>query len=429
MSTVIAIARKDLKLLFRVKAAWFFTFCWPLIVAVIFGSLFGGMGSGPSRMFIAITDEDQSPGSKQFVTALTKRPGFDVLSTSNAEATDLVRRGRRVGAIRIPKGFGEASGRLFLGAPPTVELKIDPSRQAETAMLQGFMLEQAAGRMQALFSATPEGRSQITGMLEDVKKQSGAFAGQSDLQTMLGSLDAFLNKQAQAGPASAGAPGGAASAGWKPLAIEVTSVERQRTGPVNGFQITFPQGMQWGILGCMMSFAISLAVERTRGTLTRLLMSPAPAWTLLAGKGLACYVAILIVETALAVIGAAVFGVRPSSVALLGLAILVVPIAFVGLMMFVASLGKTEEGASGAGWAMMMPMSMLGGGMIPLAMMPPWIQPFSYVSPVRWAIVSYEGAIWRGFSLAEMALPCAILIGIGVAFFALGARRFQASLA
>ena len=206
-------------------------------------------------------------------------------------------------------------------------------------------------------------------------------------------------------------------------------MQRQRQGPANGFEITFPQGIQWGILGCMMSFAISLAVERTRGTLTRLLMSPAPSWTLLAGKGLACYAAILIVEVALATVGAAFFGVRPSSIGLLVLAMLVVPLAFVGLMMFVASLGRTEEGASGAGWAIMMPMSMLGGGMIPLAMMPTWIQPVSYVSPVRWAILSYEGAIWRNFSLAEMVMPCTILVAIGLAAFALGARRFQASLA
>jgi ABC-2 type transport system permease protein len=398
MSAVLAIALKDLRLLFRVKAAWFFTLCWPLIVAVIFGSLFGGPGSGPSRLFIAITDEDQTPASKQFVDALAKRDGFDVLRTSVGEATDLVRRGRRVGAVRIPKGFGQASGRLFVGDPPKVELLIDPSRQAETAMLQGFLLEQAAGRMQTLFSASPEGRVQITSMLADVKKQPGGFAGQADL-------------------------------GWRPLEIAVTSVQRQRQGPANGFQITFPQGMQWGILGCMMSFAISLAVERTRGTLTRLLMSPAPPWTLLAGKGLACYAAILIVEVSLAIIGAAFFGVRPGSPGLLVLALLVVPLGFVGLMMLVASLGRTEEAASGAGWALMMPMSMLGGGMIPLAMMPPWIQPFSYVSPVRWAIISYEGAIWRGFSLAEMLVPCAILIGIGAIAFAVGARRFRATLA
>jgi ABC-2 type transport system permease protein len=430
MAAVLAIALKDLTLLFRVKAAWFFTLCWPLIVAVIFGSLFGGGGSGPTRMFIAITDEDRSPASTQFVDALAKREGFDVLRTSVTEATDLVRRGRRVGAIRIPKGFGEASGRLFFGDPPKVELLIDPSRQAETAMLQGFLLEQAAGRMQTLFSASPEGRGQVTRMLDDVKKQSSAFAGQADLQAMLGSLDAFLDKQAQPAPGPAANPAGnPAGGGWRPLDIAVTSVERQRQGPANGFQITFPQGMQWGILGCMMSFAISLAVERTRGTLTRLLMSPAPSWTLLAGKGLACYTAILIVETALAIIGAAFFGVRPASPGLLVLALLVVPLGFVGLMMLVASLGRTEEGASGAGWALMMPMSMLGGGMIPLAVMPQWIQPFSYISPVRWAIIAYEGAIWRGFSLAEMVLPCAILIGIGAVAFAVGARRFQATTA
>ena len=434
MAAVLAIALKDLTLLFRVKAAWFFTLCWPLIVAVIFGSLFGGGPSGPTRMFIAITDEDRSPASTHFVDALAKRDGFDVLRTSATEATDLVRRGRRVGAIRIPKGFGEASGRLFFGDPPKVELLIDPSRQAETAMLQGFLLEQAAGRMQTVFSASPAGRSQIAGMLDDVRKQQpGAIAGQADLQAMLGSLDAFLGKQAQVqpGPQPGATPAAAAPAGggWRPLDIAVTSVERQRQGPANGFQITFPQGMQWGILGCMMSFAISLAVERSRGTLTRLLMSPAPSWTLLAGKGLACYTAILIVETALAIIGAAFFGVRPGSPGLLVLALLIVPLAFVGLMMLVASLGRTEEAASGAGWALMMPMSMLGGGMIPLAVMPAWIQPFSYISPVRWAIISYEGAIWRGFSLAEMAVPCAILIGIGAVAFAIGARRFQTTIA
>ncbi|MFI5077569.1 MAG: ABC transporter permease, partial [Vicinamibacteria bacterium] len=165
MSPVFAIARKDLKLLFRVKAAWFFTLAWPLIVAMVFGALFGGSNRGPSRMFIAIADEDQTPASKAFADALATREGFDELRTSAAEATDLVRRGRRVGAVRIPKGFGEASGRLFFGAPPTVALRIDPSRQAETAMLQGFLLEQAARRMQALFSASPESRSQITGIL------------------------------------------------------------------------------------------------------------------------------------------------------------------------------------------------------------------------------------------------------------------------
>ena len=430
MSAVLAIALKDLKLLFRVKAAWFFTLAWPLIVAMIFGALFGGGNRGPSRLFIAIADEDQTPASKAFVDALATREGFDVLRTSAAEATDLVRRGRRVGAVRIPKGFGEASGRMFFGAPPTVELRIDPSRQAETAMLQGFLLEQAAKRMQTLFG---DHAGQPRRDRRHAREREEAAGGQHrpgsrtcsrcSARSTRSSASRRRPRRRRPAPRRRPAAAGSRSSSTSPAS------QRQREGPANGYQITFPQGMQWGILGCMMSFAISLAVERTRGTLTRLLMSPAPAWALLAGKGLACYTAILIVETSLAIIGAAFFGVRPASPGLLVLAMLVVPIGFVGLMMLVASLGRTEEAAAGAGWALMMPMSMLGGGMIPLAVMPAWIQPFSYASPVRWAIISFEGAIWRGFSLAEMALPCAILIGIGAVAFAIGARRFQATLA
>lgn len=428
MAAVLAIALKDLKVLFRVKAAFFFTMVWPLLVAVIFGSLFGGGGRGPSRLAIAITDDDQTPASKAFVDGLAGREGFDVLRTDDVQARDLVRRGARIGAIRVPKGFGDASGHLFFGTSPKVELRIDPSRQAETAMLQGFLLEQAGRRMQGLFAGTGESRGIVAGMLNDVKKETNTFAGKNSLQSMLGSLDTFLGEQARAqatAPAAQTAPANT----WQPLEIEVSSIVRHREGPANGYQITFPQGMQWGILGCMMSFAVSLAVERSHGTLTRLLMSPAPSWALLAGKGLACYMAIMIVQTALMAIGATFFGVRPSSVPLLILALVVVPVGFVGLMMFVASLGTTEQGSAGAGWAIMMPMSMLGGGMVPLAVMPGWMQSLSVISPVRWMIVSYEGAIWRGFSLAEMALPCAILLAIGVVAFGLGARRFQATLA
>ncbi len=439
MAAVLAIALKDLKVLFRVKAAFFFTMVWPLLVAVIFGSLFGGGGRGPSRLAIAITDEDQTPASKAFVDGLAAREGFDVLRTNDLEARDLVRRGRRVGAVRVPKGFGAASEHLFYGESPKVELRIDPARQAETAMLQGFLLEQGAKRMQSLFGDPAGGHGMVAGMLADVQKApAGSIPGQSSLQNMLGSLDTFLaeQKKVQDAAAAKGATTGAApaagpatNAGWQPLAITVSSIERQREGPANGYQITFPQGMQWGILGCMMSFAVSLAVERSKGTLTRLLMSPAPSWALLAGKGLACYLAIMIVQTALMTIGAAFFGVRPSSVPLLLLALAIVPLAFVGIMMFVASLGTTEQGSAGAGWAIMMPMSMLGGGMVPLAVMPGWMQSLSVISPVRWMILAYEGAIWRNFSFAEMVTPCAILVAIGLVAFTLGARRFQATLA
>ena len=119
-----------------------------------------------------------------------------MLRTTDAEARDLVRRGRRIGAVLVPKGFGAASQHLFYGQSPKVELRIDPARQAETSMLQGFLLEQGARRMQTLFSDPAGGEAWWPGMLADVRKApAGTIAGQASLQNMLSSLDTYLAEQ------------------------------------------------------------------------------------------------------------------------------------------------------------------------------------------------------------------------------------------
>jgi len=41
MQKMFALAMKDLKILFRVKSALFFTVAWPLVIAILFGSIFG----------------------------------------------------------------------------------------------------------------------------------------------------------------------------------------------------------------------------------------------------------------------------------------------------------------------------------------------------------------------------------------------------
>ena len=45
MSPIIALAIKDIRLLFRNRGRIFFTFIWPIIVTVLFGFAFGGGGS------------------------------------------------------------------------------------------------------------------------------------------------------------------------------------------------------------------------------------------------------------------------------------------------------------------------------------------------------------------------------------------------
>ena len=199
----------------------------------------------------------------------------------------------------------------------------------------------------------------------------------------------------------------------------------KRAAPRNGFEITFVQGMIWGIIGCVMSFAVGLVAERTHGTFVRLQMAPVSAAQLLGGKALACLVTLLLMQTLLLTVGMLFFGLRVTSPLLLVAAMLSASIGFVGVMMLVASLGRTEEAASGAGWAIMMPMAMLGGAMIPLIAMPAWMIGVSHVSPIKWAVLALEGAIWRGFGPADMLLPCGILLTLGIVSFAAGSRALQ----
>jgi ABC-2 type transport system permease protein len=206
----------------------------------------------------------------------------------------------------------------------------------------------------------------------------------------------------------------------KPAAVETQ-------GPRSSFDFTFPQGILWGVLGCASTFGIGLVAERTRGTLVRLQAAPLSRAQILGGKALACLLAILGVEAALVAIGILAFGVRPSSYPLLALAGFASAIGFVGIMMALSTLGQTEKSASGAAWAVLLVMSMLGGGMVPLFVMPPWMATASHLSPIKWAILAFEGALWRGFGPAEMLLPCAILVAVGVSTFALGAKLFRAA--
>ena len=150
-----------------------------------------------------------------------------------------------------------------------------------------------------------------------------------------------------------------------------------------------------------MSFGISLVTERTHGTLVRLRMAPLTSAQILGGKALSCFTSILFVEVMLlgGRAGASACGRRRMPI--LALAGLSAAICFVGFMMLVASLGKTEQTASGAAWAILMPLSMIGGAMVPTFVMPAWMQSISFISPIRWTMLAIEGGVWRNFSLAR----------------------------
>ena len=57
--------------------------------------------------------------------------------------------------------------------------------------------------------------------------------------------------------------------------------------------------------------------------------------------------------------------------------------------------------------------------------MPDWMKSVSHFSPVKWAILSFEGATWRGFSYAELLVPCSIMLALGVVLFIAGSKLLK----
>lgn len=415
MKKVVVLALKDLRLMPRNRGGLFFTFVWPVLVTVLFGIMFGGQGDGrQGKIRIAIVDEDRSEGSRAFLTKLEE--SFELTPMTLPDAENAVRRGQRTGFIVVKPGFGEASNRMFYGTPKEIAIGVDPARQAEAGMLEGLLMKHAATDMQRMFNDPKASADMVDRALGEMKQSPPDQV--APVQRFLGELKTFMGTPQSQGPP--GSPQGE----WQPLKITKQDVARVWDGPRNPFDITFPQGVIWGLIGCMMSFGISLVTERTHGTLVRLRMAPLTRAQILGGKALACFVSIAFVELMLLGVALA-FGVRPTSYAILALAGLSAAICFVGFMMLVASMGKTEQTASGAAWAILMPLSMIGGAMVPTFVMPAWIQSLSFISPIRWAMLAIEGGVWRNFTVAEMALPCASLIAVGLVCFAIGTRGLR----
>lgn len=428
MKAVIALMKKDLKLLFKDKMAVFFTFVFPLLFAFFFGSIFSSSG-GAKGLKIAVTDLDQTEKSQAFVQQLNEASEFRVTETDEANAKELVRTGKQVAFIILPEGFGENYGGIFSGQPPEILVGIDPARKAEAGYLEGSLMKLGIKRFELAFSDANEMIKQLDFSIEDIQQSDDMPA---EWKSLLGDyLPKFkelteqeLAKQPEGNDSTGFNFGADGDNPMMPLKITKEQVSVQKSGPRNAFSITIPQGVIWAIMGCVIGFAISLVREKTLGTLDRLAIAPISRTQILAGKALGCFSAQAMVVTMLFTIAYFILDVRFDFIKLL-LAVIAAGICFVGVMMFFASITKTEQSVAGMTNAFLILMGMIGGAMIPLFAMPGWMQSISHISPVKWAILALEGAIWRDFSYIEMMMPLAILTAIGVVTFFIGTRMLK----
>jgi ABC-2 type transport system permease protein len=436
MGNIITIAWKDLVLLSRDRMAMFFLLAFPVMMGVLFGLMYQNTGSPkPGGVAIDVIDEDRSAMSEALIRNLESNETLKVQTTDLETARERIRKGSIVGIVVIPAGFGQTAGVFWASDQVPIRVGRDPSRSAEAAMLDGYLMEASGKLIADRFQDTSYIRSVIADQKRAVQEDktmnplNKIVVGQlfSSLDGLFDNLDKVADLDADA----EGDKKPVLDNGFQFAKIESFDAFQKptNTGPTirSGWDISFPQSILWGVMGSAAGFAISLVRERSRGTLLRLQTSPVRPWQVILGKGLGCFTATMLVLVVMVALGL-FLGMRPQNPIMLAGSAVVVALCFVGIMMAMSALGTTEEGVGGAGWAINMVMAMFGGAMMPLAFMPSFMKSASDFSPVKWAIVSLEAAIWRNYSFAEILWPWTILLTIGAAGFAIGLYLFQRNL-
>lgn len=421
---MLAMVRKDLQLFFADRRAVIMSFMVPIAIASFFGSIFSGpsRNAEPARIAVAIVDQDGSAVSKAIVAGAETDRNLKITRPPEAEARDAVRRGRTVVAIVIPPGFGERAGNAFFssGEKPPLDLLYDPSHAMELAMVRGVMTQHVMEAVSREMFGGAQGRRQIDRTLAGLQTSGLAGDERRALVDMLTSVQRYYDQSREA--PTAAAPRGITM----PYTVREEAMTAGSNVAYNGYAHSFAgMGIQF-LLFAMANLGVEMLLERQRGLWKRLRSAPVSRMTLLGGKwisGTLISLMTLWVAFAFAMI---VFRVRiqGSTLGFIGISVAVAMMA-ASFGLLVAALGNSPASARGITTFAILIMVMLGGAWVPAFVFPQWLQQFTMVVPVRWAVDGFDAMTWRGIGLTGAIMPVALLTASAGVFMAIALSRFK----
>ena len=424
---LLAMVRKDLQLFFSDRRSVIVSFVVPIAIASFFGAVFSGGGQDrePARIAVAIIDHDGSTISKAIITGAAADKNLKVAQPTEDEARASVRKGNTPVAVIIPKGFGDASGQALFGNgdKPTLTLLHDPSKTTELAMVRGVMTQHVMEAVSQEMFGGDQGRQLVAKALPSIQASTTMAPDRKRLLTeMLGSVQKYYDTPSAAGTADAPARRGLTM----PYTVDEQAVTAGSNIAYNGYAHSFAGMAIQFLLFAMANIGVEMLLERQRGLWSRLRSAPVSKVTLLLGKaasGALISLMILLVCFAFAMV---VFHVRiQGSVAgFLGVSVACAVMASTfGLL--VAALGNSPATARGVTTLAVLMMVMLGGAWVPTFIFPAWLQQFTLIVPVRWAVDGIDAMTWRGIGLSGAVLPTLVLVGFAAAFWVIAATRFR----
>jgi len=181
----------------------------------------------------------------------------------------------------------------------------------------------------------------------------------------------------------------------------------------------------FGVFFIVLTLASSFLQEKNNGTFQRILTAPLSKTALIIGKLLPYYLVNLIQIALMFAVGVVLFHLQLGNIPALILVSLALCASANGLGLLVATIGRTEAQVNGLSVLLAITLSALGGMMVPVFVMPEFMQTLSQFTPHAWALAGYHDVIVRGFGVGDVLGEAGVLFGFAVLFFLLALWRFR----
>lgn len=414
MLKLFLIGLKDLKLVFRDRAALTFMLLAPFLLTIGMGFVtgrFSGSSSGISDIPVVIVNLDQEQLGDALADVFSSEELADLMEPTASRFADpeaarrLIDEDQAAAAVIIPEGFTRsiipAEGTTFNAnyvqpEPVKIEVYTNPSRPTSAGVVKAIVDE--------FVSRVEEGRT--SGMTSILQLAAGGFITSANAETE--SRDLFQNVDETESTA-------------------ITLKTNTQGAEAVEFDILAYMAPGMALLFLMYTVSYggrSILAERSQGTLPRLLVSPTSTTQVLGGKVLGIFftgvaqVGILILASSI------FFGVKWGNT--FGLAILILAAVFgaTGWGVLITALARTPAQVGSIGSALMLIFGILGGSFINLEQMPPLVQTLSKITPNAWGLDGFT-TLALGGTLPNLMEPITALLSMGALLFGVAVVLFN----
>jgi ABC-2 type transport system permease protein len=413
----------------------------PTLQIIIFGFALNPEVTG---LRLGVVDMSRSAESRELISAFGESQAFDVKNFYNSAdqlGTELSKGNLDIGLV-IPWDF---SRKRIRKQTADVQLLLDAvnTNTAEIAGGYASLIVQSLNAKIAVASPpagtiSPPQSAQSTPASSSPDSPSGGapsggLGGQTDSMAAPGSADA---------PTSPSTSLQATGSITRPaIAINANGPKIGRASITTRIALLFNPGLQnsWfiitGTLGILLVLngsvvaSATMIKEKEVGTIEQLLMTPATATEITLAK-IGPLFFLLVSEIILVLVtGYLVFGVPVrGSLLLLVFAGSLCVLTGIGIGITVATFTHSQQQAQLMGFFINPPISMLSGATYPLEGMPRWMQPITFINPVRHFSVIARGVMLKGVGLEVLYPNLLVLLGISLLLIGISSWRFRKQL-